>query len=429
MDHPDSTTSGKKLLRRLCLASMTVVSLVLALGFASHAETAKKFKTLHTFLVSRNNDGIYPTGGLVLDPAGNLYGTTVYGGGSKNSGIVFKLTPNRGGSWNEKVIHRFGGSHDGAAPYAGLILDQAGNLYGTTYYGGGTKYAGTVFKLAPNPDGSWTESVLYKFCSITNCGDGAAPSAGLVLDQTGSLYGTTQYGGANRNGVVFKLTPDQAGEWTENVLYSFCSLSNCIDGSESRSGLVFDKAGNLYGTTLYGGPNTTGVVFELMPSENGGWKESVLYDKGVFFASLIFDNAGSLYGTIPGGPYKNGAVFRLSPNPDGRWRGTVLHIFTGGRDGGEPLANLNFDMAGNLYGTTYRGGNFTSCGGIGCGIVFKIAPDSKGEWHETVLHAFVDHPGANPLAGVIFDAAGHLYGTTRGGGVFNTHGSVFEITP
>jgi uncharacterized repeat protein (TIGR03803 family) len=293
------------------------------------------------------------------------------------------LTP---GAWAQskyKTLYKFSGGKDGKYPQAVLIFDQAGNLYGTTPEGG-DQGLGTVFKLAPNADGSWRESVLYSFCSRTNCGDGAQPAAGLVFDQAGNLYGTTLSRGANDRGTVFKLAPNADGSWRESVLHSFCSRTNCGDGEFPLTSLIFDQAGNLYGTTQLGGAHGLG-----------------------------------------------GTVFKLAPNADGSWRESVLHSFcsrTNCGDGKLPLASLIFDQAGNLYSTTAYEGDPSCNSGYGCGVVFKLVPNSNGGWKETVLHTFFDHPGAIPLAGVIFDPAGNLYGTSSGDGS-TTFGSVFEITP
>ncbi len=347
--------------------------------------------------------------------------------------MVFKLVPHSDGSWTESVLHSFNGGTDGANPQAGLTLDAAGNLYGTTYDGGANSY-GTVFKLTPNPGGSWAESVLYSFCSLTNCADGAQPLVSLTFDAAGNLYGTTYAGGANGyGGAVFKLTPNPDGSWVESVLYSFCSLTNCVDGKWPLASLIFDHAGNLYGTTSDGGAynGSNGTVFKLTPNADGSWSESLLYT----FASrnhgpeaaLIFDGAGNLYGTTTlGYQFGCGDVFELTTNPDGSWKLKVLYKFRCGKDGWLPLAGVIFDAVGNLYGTTARGG--TSACYFGCGVIFRLAPNSKGGWNETVLHTFLDRPGATPYAGLISDADGNLYGTTSGDGS-TTFGSVFEITP
>jgi uncharacterized repeat protein (TIGR03803 family) len=297
--------------------------------------------------------------------------------------VVWKLAPNPDGTWGTlTVLHEFTGGADGAFPYAGLVFDAVGNLYGTTGSGGSTACmdgCGVVFKLAPRPEGTWTESVLYTF---TGGADGDGPLAGLIFD-AGDLYGTTVGGGASDEGVVFKLAPNSHGTWTESVLYSF---TGGADGAHPYAGLVFDAAGNLYGTT---------------------------------YAS---------------GAYNNGVVFKLTPNPEGTWTESILHTFTGGADGATPYAGLIFDAAGNLYGTTDLGGGGTACTSgsghmTGCGVVFKLAPKPDGSWTESVLHTFTGGAdGANPYAGLIFHAAGNLYGTTTHGG-FDNNGVVFELTP
>jgi uncharacterized repeat protein (TIGR03803 family) len=276
--------------------------------------------------------------------------------------------------------------------------------------------------LKHNTNGTWTESVLHSFTGA----DGKLPRAELIFDAAGNLYGTTNGGGPSNDGVVFRLKPNSDGTWTESVLHSFSGA----DGAAPVGGLVFD-AGNLYGTTANGGAyeGESGVVFRLKPNSDGTWTESVLYnftggaDGGFSFAGLIFDAVGNLYGTgSAGGAYGYGVVFKLKPNTDGTWTESVLYSFTGGADGGVPLTGLIFDAAGDLYGTANDSGS-TACT-IGCGVVFKLAPTSSG-WSETVLHSFLGY-GAYPLAPVIFDPAGNLYGTTSSGTKF---GLIFEITP
>jgi uncharacterized repeat protein (TIGR03803 family) len=410
---------------------------------APGAWAQSKYKTLYKF--TGGKDGWAPEG-LIFDAARNLYGMT-HGGGASGNGVVFELTPNADGSWKEKVLHDFNGK-DGNDPWAGLIFDQAGNLYGTTN-AGGNPGPGVVFELTPNPDGSWTESVLHTFCSLTNCDDGRYAEAGLIFDSAGNLYGTTVQGGGSPYcgggcGVVYQLTPNADGSWKESVLHSFHRGGK--DGDSPTTGsLIFDQAGNLYGTTAWGGGRGNcpfggcGIVFGLTPNTDGSWKENVLHrftgnDGAQLWGGLILDPVGNLYGTaVQGGNLGQcnggcGVVFKLTPNVDGSWRETVLHRFTGGRDGAVLYGGLIFDQAGNLYGTTYQGGNLSYCNGAGCGVVFKLSPNSNGGWKETVLHVFVDHPAAEPGAGVIFDTVGNLYGTTQGDGA-TTFGSVFEITP
>jgi uncharacterized repeat protein (TIGR03803 family) len=280
--------------------------------------------------------------------------------------VTLVYAPNAWAGAKFKTLYKFKGGSDGNIPQAGLIFDQAGNLYGTTVGGGAHNNKGTVFQLTPNQNGGWTEHTLYSFCSRTNCTDGSQPLAGLVFDQAGNLYGTTEGGGAQNNGgTVFQLTPNQNGEWTESVLYSFCSLRNCTDGEAPRVGLIFDEAGNFYGTAAYGGGHGViggGTVFQLTPNQNGEWTEHVLHhfcsrtncaDGSQPLAALIFDQAGNLYGTTLYGYYDLGTVFQLTPNESGGWAEHVLHSFCsrmGCADGLYPSAELSFDQAGNLYG-------------------------------------------------------------------------------
>ena len=257
--------------------------------------------------------------------------------------------------WNEKVLHSFNDNgQDGGTPEAGLIFDAAGNLYGTTL-GGGTYGGGTVFELTPTAGGGWTEKVLYSFCSQPNCTDGAGPLAGLILDAAGNLYGTTSQGGDYQCpsgtytycGTVFELKPIAGGGWTEQVLHSFDGSGT--DGTYPSAGLIFDAAGNLYGTTQVGGYYGGGTVFELTPTAGGAWTENVLFSfdgtgGAVPFAGLIFDGAGNLYGTTyEGGTYSNGTVFELTPTAGGGWTEQVLHGFGNGTDGYYPHAGLIFD--------------------------------------------------------------------------------------
>jgi uncharacterized repeat protein (TIGR03803 family) len=331
-----------------------------------------------------------------------------------------------------KVLHRFKNDPDGATPWAGLIFDTAGDLYGTTKVGGAG--LGTVFKLTPNANGSWTESVLYSF---TGGGDGAEPLAGLTFDTAGNLYGTTTMGGGSTNctggcGTVFELTPNSNGTWTENVLHSFTGA----DGGEPYAGLTFDTVGNLYGTTLFGGTKcfNCGTVFKLTPNADGSWTESVLYsfangtDGAYPSAVLVFDAGGNLYGTTGGGGNNSkcancGTVFELKPNPDGTWTEHVLHRFTDGKDGSSPDAGLIFDPAGNLYGTNVGTGN-PSCAAAACGVVFELNTSHKF----SVVHTFANHRGFYPYAGLISDANGNLYGTTVHSAPVDG-GVVFKLAP
>jgi len=415
------------------LAVMTGM-LVVTLMLAPSAWAQSKYKVLHQFSSDypQHYDGLAPYGGLIFDAAGNLYGTTASGG--EREGTVFKLTPNTDGSWTESVLYGFGfNGGDGSSPMAGPILDAAGNLYGTTYLGGG-QGVGTVFDLTPNPDGSWTHTVLHTFYPSQWGDAGIWPYAGLILDAAGNLYGTTVGGGAYGYGVVFELTPNLDGSWTESVLYSF---TGGTDGANPYAGLIFDNTGNLYGATVGGGLYGYGVVFKLKPHANGSWTEKVLHkftggkEGANPYAALVFDIAGNLYGTtVNGGPYGYGVAYKLTPNTAGCWTPKILHKFTGGKDGANPYAALVLDAAGNLYGTTWAGGTH------GLGVVFKLNLGPDGKWGEHVLHAFAGQPARNPYAGLVLDRAGNLYGTTATGDTdcssYWSHqdcGAVFEITP
>jgi uncharacterized repeat protein (TIGR03803 family) len=420
----------KKFLRA-ANAAVVIVTIILAL--APGAPAASKFETLIAF-GSPGTEGLDPFGDLIFDQAGNLYGTTAFG---TDEGMVFELTPTVDGSWTESVLYGF---TDGGAPHAGVIFDQAGNLYGTAM-GGGAYREGSVFELTKNLDGTWTESALHSFCRYRHsCHDGNEPYAGLIFDTAGNLYGTTTTGGnlsdcaPNGCGVVFQLTPSPDGSWTEKVLHQFTGGK---DGGGPYAGLIFDTAGNLYGTATSGGVYGSGVIFKLTPSVSGRWTEKVLHhftggrDGGYPYAGLIFDQAGNLYGTtVGGGAHGWGTVFELEHNPNGSWKEKVLHSFNG-KDGEWPEGSLIFDQAGNVYGTTFGGGNLTCTTGNGCGVVFKLTPNANGGWREIVLHVFTAHKdGRYPAAGLILDQAGNLYGTSSGyGGDPINYGSVFGITP
>jgi uncharacterized repeat protein (TIGR03803 family) len=393
---------------------------------------------LHSF--AGGKDGQLPYGGLVRDSAGNFYGTTS-GGTQYKNGAVFKLSPQSGGGWATTVIYSFKGAPDGAGPSGSLALDTEGNLYGTTGSGGtGERVChiwagcGTVFKLAPAAGGKWKETVLHSFTSDT---DGQFPYGGLTFSH-GNLFGTTFAGGTANGcfyfgcGTIFELTPSSGGQWKERVIYAFTGGS---DGGEPWYGsLTTDASGNLYGTTTYTGCDGCSgnypTVFELSPNGHS-WTFSTLYtftDYGLPLGNVVFDNAGNLYGTTQGNVYgspTDGTVFELTRS-GGSWSRNILYSFSGGADGKYPYTGVTFDSAGNFYGTTYYGGS-TACS---CGVVYKMAAGSGGSWSFSVLHAFNGSPGdgAAPYASVVVDSAGNVYGTTQGGGVYG-YGTVYEVTP
>jgi uncharacterized repeat protein (TIGR03803 family) len=333
----------------------------------------------------------------------------------------------------ETVLYPFSGGSDGIYPTAGLIADSQGNLYGTTAFGGGTSNAGTVFELTPTVSGGWTETVLYHFCTLANCSDGNRPFAGLFADSKGNLYGTTANGGTSNAGTVFELTPASGGGWTETVLHSFTGYPS--DGAIPLAGLIADSKGNLYGTTSSGGANGYGTVFELTPAG----VETVLYNfcfvpncnNGIFpQAGLYADSKGNLYGTtLEGGVSEYGTVFELSPPAiaGGAWNATVLYAFNEGSAGEYPLAGLIADTTGNLYGTTNNGG-----GPANAGAVFELSPPAiaGGAWSLTVPHTFTGgSDGSLLFAGLLADSMGNLYGTTGQGGGAPNAGTVFELSP
>ena len=393
---------------------------LLALGLAPQRAAAQlSEQVLYSFCPQGGNcvDGALPEAGLLMDAAGNLYGTTVeFGFVFEGFGAVFELTPDPTGTgWTETVLHAFGCidmCNGPPSPAGGVVMDAAGNLYGTTLGGGQTIYEGLLYKLSPDPSGRWNYTLLYGFCSQPGCPDGANPDAGLIIDAAGNLYGTTLYGGAANEGVVFEVAPDG----TETVLHSF--QGSPADGANPEAGLIMDPAGNLYGTTYKGGAANQGVVFMVAPDGT----ETVLYsfcaqpgcaDGANPHAGLIMDAAGNLYGTTyVGGVFNQGVLFEVAPD------GTETVLASGGPYAANPAAGLVMDAAGNLYGTTENGGPSNE------GVVGKLAPDGTG----TVLYGFSGADGAHPLGGLIIDAAGKLYGTTVQGGTGN-RGVVFALTP
>lgn len=383
---------------------MTAVSLLAALAIpvqvAAQNALGLKYTVLYTF--TGGTDGANPNATVIQDEAGNLYATTIDAGDlsacvvtgfGTGCGTVFKLDP----EGNYIALYSFTGGTDGANSSGDLIRDNDGNLYGTTTYGGTSNY-GVVFEVDP----SGKETTLYSF---TGGADGVGPFAGLVRDENGNLYGTTAFGGASGAGVVFKVDP--SGK--ETVLYTF---TGGADGANPYGDLIRDPDGNLYGTTYGGGTSNAGTVFKVDPTN----KESVLYsftggaDGARPFAGLVRDEAGNLYGTASmGGTSGWGVVFKVDPTN----KESVLYSFTNGTDGGALYGGLVRDSQGNLYGTTFFGGDLSGCGGVGCGVVFKLNPAGK----EIVLYSFTGGAdGANSYASLLRDNVGNLYGTTGYGG-------------
>jgi len=325
-------------------------------------------------------------------------------------GVVYKLTPTASGPWQQTVLYTFTGGSDGALPWAGVILDSAGNVYGTTQAGGhaftcnaGGGGCGVVYKLTPTDQGPWTESILHAF---TGNADGNQPLGGLTFDGSGNLYGVTYEGGDTSVscfgssfpgcGTVFELTPTTSGPWTEKTLYAF---KGGTDGATPLFNVILDSSGNVYGTAIYGGDLTAGNC-------PGGYG----YD----------------------GPAGCGVVFELK---QGTWEESVLYAFTGGGDGSLGLSQLVFDSAGNLYSTTADGGNLATpkcqyTNFPGCGVVFKLTHADAAPWTETVLTTFDVADGAGPESNLLLDSAGNVYGMTNyGGDAACTCGVVFKLEP
>ncbi len=414
--------------KHFCYIMIRAAIVVTVAAMPLSTSVASTERPLYSF--TGGNDGGDPASQLVFDSAGNAYGTTVIGGTS-GCGTVFQLTPMGGGQWQQSVLYSFSCFNDGKNPYGGVTLDAAGNLYGTTVAGGSGGVCtgdgcGVVFKLTRS-GGSWNESVLYSF---TGGSDGFGPGGGVVFDQAGNLYGTTPDGGTYGAGAVYQLSPNGGG-WQEKVIHNFTGGDD--GGAGSLGLLLIDSVGGIYGVTELGGANGAGTVFKLF-SFAGTWNLITLHafegqPDGAFpYGGLIADRNGNLYGTTYyGGTNGAGAVFKLGPGPYAirGVKDTVLYSFQGGADGGSPTSTLVFDAAGNLYGTTSAGGD----PGCDCGVAFELTPNGSGGWNERVLHTFGTPPdGAYLYYGMTPDGMGNFFGTAVAGGAHD-QGMVFELTP
>jgi len=427
-------------MRRQILFRILFVTLTAASGFVAGNAWAG-LKTLHSFCNTSNcTDGNNPLAGLVMDASGNLYGTTEQGG-KFNSGLVFKLIPNANKTkYTEHILKNFCAKPsctDGSFPEAGLIIDSNGALYGAT--GGGGKFgAGAVFKMHPVTNG-WAYGVIHSFCHDASCSDGSSPeteltysgqASGQPYDGTSPLFGATFLGGSSNRGEVYKLTPNGSG-WTFHVIHSF---SSGFHGGE----LFVDPAGNLIGTTLLGGANSGGELFSLAPSTG---TEATLYnfcakancaDGAQPIGRLLMDDKGNLFGTASVGGAGahcvsvSGCGVAYEFTSAGKYK--VIYNFCSRascKDGEVPSAGMIMDAIGDLVGTTYEGGT-----GPG-GSVFSLHHGTT--WMETVLYNFCSQlnctDGAGPVAPVIVDSGGNLYGTDAAGGANGDFGTVFRLKP
>ncbi len=384
---------------------------------------AQTYTVLHNF--TGGADGGNPQAAITIDSGGNLYGTAAEGG-QYTWGTVFRLV-HKGTGWVTYPLYSFTGNFDGANPLGPLTIGPDGAFYGTTLAGGNGRQGdgcGVVFKIRPpanippNAFSPWTEIPVYIFQGPEGC-EPVNPQ--LIFDQAGNIYGTTQFGGSNGLGVVFKLTPS-GGSWTESVVYGDFLGST---GEQPYAGVIADKSGNLYGTTSVGGNGGDGVAYELSPTQSG-YVQTILHyfrngdDGGLSYGGLVMDSAGNLYGaTLEGGVDGCcGVAYQLSPS-NGGW---ILNpIYNEPCCGEGTMENLAIDAAGNLYGTD------TQHGANGLGMVFKLSY-SNGTWTVTDLHDFNGNDGSFPYAPVTVGPNGNLYGTTYTGGT-NDKGVVYEITP
>lgn len=427
---------------RTKLFSLHKLAAAVCVLFAGMAWAATPmFQVIHTF--QGTPDGANSWAQVAVDSSGNVYGTTTEGGASGN-GCVYELSPPvSGGAWTETVIYSFqGGTADGRFPSSGLVIDNSGNLFGTTY-AGGAQNLGLVFELSPpaQSGAAWTETILYNFISANHHTTGSGGNA--LLLKGNSIFGSTLYGGLG-NGNVFEMQKGSTGTWVEEGLYEFNGGTDGQQVEYEGAPLVADSAGNLYGTTSSGGLYGSGTAFEVSPPavKGGRWTQAVLYSFAAYptdasepTGGLILDSAGNLYGAAGGGSNSQGVVFELSPpaSEGASWTESILYNFAGGAtDGSAPTAGVVQDPAGNLFGVTYTGGPGNCSFGhskSGCGTVYELSPSIGGTWTETLLRSFSgSSDGEFPYGGLTIDRYGRLYGTTQDGGA-KGFGTVFRILP
>ncbi len=414
----------RSLFNRSMGAPILSLALLCALTLAAvPAAQAQTYTIIGNF--GNNGSGVNPLY-VTLDRGGNVYGTTYYGGLSYlGYGVVFKLT-RHGSNWIQSVLYDFTGGSDGGHPYGGVIFGPDGSLYGTAA-GGGRVGQGVVFKLQPPATECrsvacyWTETVIYNF---TGGADGGGPQGNIVFDRAGYLYGTTLTGGIGGNGTVYELSP-APGQWNWSAVQEF---PNSSTGTEPANGVIFDQAGNLYGTTVSGGSNNDGVVYELTPGASG-WTQTILHNfagspnDGAIGAGLAFDSHGNLFGFTESGGYEDwGVTFELQPTGSSGYNYSVIYLFMP-QPGGAPgyIEVPLLDSAGNVYGSGTSGGSGNA------GVVFELTP-SGGDWNFITLHDFSGPDGDEPGGNLAFDAQGNLYGCTEYGGRYG-EGVVWQIMP
>ncbi|HVU21404.1 MAG TPA: choice-of-anchor tandem repeat GloVer-containing protein [Rhizomicrobium sp.] len=384
-----------------------IISAAALLCTATAGEAAVKETDIYSF--TGGNDGSMPEAGLIAGPNHNLFGTTTSGGAYHN-GVVFELAPPKGGAtaWTQTTLYSFTGGADGGSPHAALLMDDKHNLYGTAY-SGGADGQGVVFKLH-KAKGQWKYSVLWTF---TGGNDGGVPSGSLSMDSAGNLYGTTMQGGTGVVGTVFELSPPTSGkQWTETVLYNFTGNN---DGGQPMGNVLLGADGNIYGTTDGYGEYNYGIVYRLTPPQSGSeWNLSVLHafqggsDGEVPRDGLIQGPDGTLYGTTAGFSNSRGNVFKLNPDGSGY---EVIYTIAGGQGftGNGPWSTVSMGDDGKLYGTTFAAGESA------LGEVFQLRPREGKSWVAKVLYTFPGQTGGQySYSKVLIDKLGRLYGTTHG---------------
>lgn len=408
-------------------ATAALMAGFLIIVFSAQAAQAQTYSVIHRF--TGGSDGASPFAGLTVDATGNLYGTTLNGG--SGFGTVFSVKPS-GSNWVVAPIYEFKGGSDGAGPVARVVIGPNGSLYGSTSAGGGGSCpthnaytgCGTVFSLSPSVGlclGSgcaWNETVLHRF----HGGDGSYPQGDLAFDRHGVVFGTTVNGGLTGIGTVYSLASNGSGTWLQNVILN---LLGSQEGAYPWGGVAFDQEGNMYGVLAHNGPAGYGTIYKLTHS-GLGWIETNLHgftygnDGAIPQGGLTVDPAGNVFGTtIYGGSGSGGIAFEET-NSGGHWTHKVLHSFSGGIGLGS-YDKMAMDSAGNLYGTTFGDGAYNS------GTVFELV-HSQGGWTYNLLHTFAGgSDGAYPFSTLAIDGNGNLYGTTSSGGI-NNQGVIFEIT-
>lgn len=415
-----------RVVNRVAIAAIIAFVFMLCLAMTQAAQ-AQTYHVIHNF--TGGEDGAYPATGLTIDGSGNIYGTA-FGGGAQGFGTIFNLD-NDGGGWFLTPIYAFPEGDEGAGPSGTLVIGPNGALYGSTAAGGGGpclsengyRGCGTIYSLQPPATAPAT--VIFNWLATTlyrfSQTNGAYPQGPLTFDSSGNIYGTAVNGGNAGWGLIYELVPNGSG-WTQNVLYQ---AQGDGDGAYPFGGVVFDQSGNLYGVFSQNGPNNNGAVYELSPS-GSGWQESTVHsftfngdDGSTPQGGLIVDTSGNLYGSTVHDINGGGTIFEMQSG--GGWSYDFIYGLTGGIELG-PYDKLAMDAAGNLYGTTYGDGLY------GYGSVFKLTRSQNG-WTYSSLHDFTGGTdGSNPICRLVIDSSGNLYGTAGGGGPYGK-GLVFQITP